>query len=502
MLAGGMRVERKVEGQRGRQVGLLAALVLAATTAATGVEKAERGGEKAESEKAEREWLRQVRLLLLPAEEELFRQLSDPGDRREFQRIFWARRDPTPGTPANEWQDAVKKAWARGDSLFEQPGTPGSKTGCGQVLALLGEPTEVEGRELRTRFDLRDTREGARRPERWIYKSRPGGPVSFTGGELRLDFDEACRFPEGGQVLEDLRRVAASCVVQPGLEYRRTADGHLVRLEDLLRSSSAVASLLGSGRSDFVLAAEPKLLLRTPAGAAYAAGLLRMEPGASPSVGGGAAAPKVRVAAQAIDAAGQAGAPRERTLTPLVESAGTWLVSYGLPVKAGSQTLRLAAELPDGKASVTTLPLEVPDFDAPGLKLGPLLVYPDAEGAPAPEAQGPYSAFALGSLRVEPRFGNVFTTKDALQVVALVYGGALDPATGKASLRARFSILKAGEAVAKGADQVFETPSVAPSVGPIPLAGFAPGQYIVRLQVTDAHGSKTETREVGFEVRE
>ena len=40
-------------------------------------------------------------LLLLPGEQEVLKSLKDDQDRREFQKIFWARRDPTPGTPAN-----------------------------------------------------------------------------------------------------------------------------------------------------------------------------------------------------------------------------------------------------------------------------------------------------------------------------------------------------------------------------------------------------------------
>jgi len=100
------------------------------------------------------------------------------------------------------------------------------------------------------------------------------------------------------------------------------------------------------------------------------------------------------------------------------------------------------------------------------------------------------------------QFGNVFTTKDALQVAAVLHGGELDPATGKSSLRAAFSILKEGKPVAKGADQVFETASAVASVGPVPLFGYAPGRYLVRLDATDGRTRKSETREIAFEVRE
>ena len=47
-----------------------------------------------------RRFPRLVRLLLLPEEQALLQELRDDEDRRAFQEIFWARRDPTPGTAA------------------------------------------------------------------------------------------------------------------------------------------------------------------------------------------------------------------------------------------------------------------------------------------------------------------------------------------------------------------------------------------------------------------
>ena len=89
-------------------------------------------------------------------------------------------------------------------------------------------------------------------------------------------------------------------------------------------------------------------------------------------------------------------------------------------------------------------------------------------------------------MRLRPRFGNVFAPKDALMVVATLHGAKLDAATGQAGLRSRYSILKDGKPVARGAEDVFTTADAVASVGPIPLAGYAPGAYVVRLDVTDA----------------
>ena len=160
----------------------------------------------------------------------LLKELQDDKDRREFQKIFWARRDPTPGTPANEFEDNVRAVWKHADDLFSYPNQKGSETGCGQVLALLGRPEEYlgkgdvprqpsvdvtgrGGRELpaapgpgRPFDNTAYLREGStREPETWVYRDRPGLPYTFTGAELRIAFDSECRFAEGGILAEDLR---------------------------------------------------------------------------------------------------------------------------------------------------------------------------------------------------------------------------------------------------------------------------------------------------------
>jgi hypothetical protein len=107
----------------------------------------------------------------------------------------------------------------------------------------------------------------------------------------------------------------------------------------------------------------------------------------------------------------------------------------------------------------------------------------------------------LGPMRLHPRFGNVFTPSDSLMVVATLYGAKVDAATGQAAMRSRYSILKGSRPVARGAEDVFTTADAVASVGPIPLSGYEPGAYTVRLDVSDAVASQTLRQEVSFEIR-
>jgi GWxTD domain-containing protein len=475
-----------------------------------------------------RRFPRLARILLLPEEATLLKDLKDEKDRLEFQRIFWARRDPTPGTPANEFEDNVRAVWAHADDLFAYPNQKGSETGCGQVLALLGRPEEVVGvgdavRNPSVIVSSRGGRESAplpgpgrpfdnmaylregstREPETWVYRDRPGLPYSFTGAELRIALDAECKYAEGAGFLgEDLRRAAAAFVTRPEIAYSRGSDGHLAPLAAAAAASAGASAgareLLAAPRTDFALAAESKLLLRAPKGEAYVAGLVRAAAGAA------SAPARLSLAAQATDAAGQTVASANRDATVAPQADGSLVASWGLSLKPGRYKVTVAALLPEvARGSVSAIDVEVPDFGGGALVASPLVVYPDEPAATgAPDVRDPYAAMQLGPMRLHPRFGNVFSPADSLMVVATLYGAKVDAATGQAAMRSRYSILRNGKPVARGAEDAFTTADAVAAVGPIPLTGYEPGAYAVRLDVTDAVATATLRQEVPFEIRQ
>jgi GWxTD domain-containing protein len=444
---------------------------------------------------------------MLPEERALLAELKDDRDRREFQRVFWARRDPTPGTAENEIETGARAAWKRADELFSYPNEKGSETGCGQVLLLLGRPEEVRGPdevrapETGARFnDLDYLREGTRRPETWVYRDRPGRPFRFTKAELLIGFDAECRFGEGGIVAEDLGRAAAMLVARPDVAYRRGPDGHLVPLERAQAAGPGVLDLLTEPRTDFPLAVETKLVTRGPKGM-FVAGLARI-----PARETGGAAPDHVLLAFAV---GQPGGPN--TTSGVKESGlaraadGSSVASWDLSLTPGRHQVTVAAWLPDdAQGSVSTLDVDVPDLGgSAGLVASPLILYPSEAAAPASSAarRDPYASFQVGAKRLHPRFGNVFAPQDSLVVVGMLFGAKASADTGRAALRARFTVLKEGKAVARGAEDAFTTQDAVASVGPIPLSAYTPGAYLVRLEATDDVASRTLLQEAPFEIR-
>ena len=65
-------------------------------------------------------------------------------ERDAFVEQFWARRDPTPGTPVNEFKVEHYRRIAYANQQFTTSGVPGWKTDRGRILIMWGRPDEKE----------------------------------------------------------------------------------------------------------------------------------------------------------------------------------------------------------------------------------------------------------------------------------------------------------------------------------------------------------------------
>jgi GWxTD domain-containing protein len=87
------------------------------------------------------QFLGYIGYIILPVEEKIFREMP-PEDRGEFIRDFWARRNPDPSTPINEFRQSYYTRLATADKAF-RAGKPGWKTDRGRIYILLGSPTNI-----------------------------------------------------------------------------------------------------------------------------------------------------------------------------------------------------------------------------------------------------------------------------------------------------------------------------------------------------------------------
>jgi GWxTD domain-containing protein len=445
-------------------------------------------------DKQDRAWLDHVRPIVLPDEEKTFRELKDKGDREEFKKIFWARRDPDLETPENEYQTEFEKAFAEADKKYTGVGRAGANSDCGRIYILLGPPDEVKA------VDGTDA-PAMRAPEVWTFRDRPS--MKFQGGQVQIQFDENCQLPQGARLGDQLNRIAEGRIVKPDLNYRRGNDGKIVKLADQLPKPTPLVALLKAPRQDFAASAEANMFLRTTGGT-YLAGLVHAPAGSVPvQDAAGKKVGKMEVAVQAVDETGKPAGYREREVNALAREDGSLVASYGLALRPGKYTINVAVHDPaTKKGSVASFPLEVPEFaGGEELNLAPLLALLDIQEGQAPDPRDAFADFTLGTTKLVPVYGNVFPQSGTITLLSVIYDPPKDPATGKPSVTASFTIEKDGKAVARAEDQVYDSDSPTPSVGPVPLEKYGPGTYVAKLKVRDNVTKKDYTRESKFEVK-
>ncbi len=86
-------------------------------------------------------WLELVEYIITPDERRIFIDLDNDRDREAFISIFWNQRDPSRGTPANEFKDEHVRRFQYANRYFGYSSPlPGWKTDRGRIYILLGPP--------------------------------------------------------------------------------------------------------------------------------------------------------------------------------------------------------------------------------------------------------------------------------------------------------------------------------------------------------------------------
>jgi GWxTD domain-containing protein len=120
-----------------------------------------------------RDWLeKEVVYIISDEERQLFLRLANDADREKFIEQFWLARDPTPGTPQNEFKEEHYKRIEYANQYFSgEWATEGWRTDRGKIWILLGQP---QSRQYHTSG-------GQVYPmELWFYASRePSLPPFF-----------------------------------------------------------------------------------------------------------------------------------------------------------------------------------------------------------------------------------------------------------------------------------------------------------------------------------
>jgi len=121
-----------------------------------------------------KEWLNLVSYIIVPIEKEIFFKLTSDRERDVFIKAFWKQRDPTEGTPQNEYKDEHLKRHQYSNKYFRR-GTSraGWMTDMGRYYIILGPHNSI---------NRMDNQRGIQPTQIWYYfgDKRLGLPTYFA----------------------------------------------------------------------------------------------------------------------------------------------------------------------------------------------------------------------------------------------------------------------------------------------------------------------------------
>jgi GWxTD domain-containing protein len=83
--------------------------------------------------------------IMTPEEQRAWRKVATDSDAVHFIDLFWARRDPSPGTGRNELRNEFESRVAYADTTFGEKRKRGAMTDRGRVYVTMGDPTTMDG---------------------------------------------------------------------------------------------------------------------------------------------------------------------------------------------------------------------------------------------------------------------------------------------------------------------------------------------------------------------
>ncbi len=399
--------------------------------------------------------------LATDAEQKAWKKITTDEEADHFIQLFWAKRDPDPKTPVNEFKVVFDERVKKADQLFAMARLRGALTERGKLFILLGEPTTLHreaGTKLQPLFATRSqedvdsgTAPGMLRPA-----NDPGTSIGESIVTFKYDAD---KLPEWSPV----KTLTAEFVVEAMRDYVAGASAGTV---NSLEVKARTALLLHPGLKEpphFRTAAE--LEAETKAAEAAAAEALKgpaLTPASRaaleavsqdtlllsvlPLMGGetddtriqaqiflpasaGEPPADSRIAFLVQDKDGKDAARLEET-TSLEPTAGGRFASRWFSVPPGDYTVAAGVfdasgkTLAAAKKAVTVAPAPA-DF-----AISPIIV----AGAffPVPSAK-PGDSFTFSGYRFVAKGGRL-DPQDSLAFVLRVYNPAVDPATNTVSV--------------------------------------------------------------------
>jgi GWxTD domain-containing protein len=442
--------------------------------------------------------------------------------------LFWARRDPTPNTPRNEFREEFDRRVQVADQNFSSNRVKGSLTDQGKILILFGAPTRAarSGRATpdpsigRSETEADDTRTAEK--QLWTYEGA-AAEKAFAAPKVELRFID--RLNTHQLRLETPRidlnaaqqRAIAASITQPNLTKAPSFQATPPPAPPVAAAPAAEATTslktpaLETAITEAKSAKAPAKALVSyaefvsPTGEYYVPLALF-----APASAGLTADAADTFFGTVEDATGKRVVAFEEP-AKLIPSKSDFFVDKTLSLPSGKYTATVGLAKAGAPVIVVSTPIEVKALTKDATGTSKLLlsnnIYETPEAAPVK------SPFAFGKLKIVPKANLLFTNKDELGYFIELHNPGIDPSTNLPKLQMKMDLLDGkGKALAGAPLSDTQALPLSGQPGPgqyaiingIPLSQMErplpPGDYTLKMKIIDTVSKQSYSLEQKFKI--
>ncbi|MBI4464456.1 MAG: GWxTD domain-containing protein [Acidobacteria bacterium] len=508
-----------------------------------------------ELEGAFRRWLQEdVAYIITDEERKVFKSLQNDEEREQFIEQFWLRRAPDPESFENDYKEEHYRRIAYANQHFAS-GIPGWKTDRGRIYIMYGPPDQIEAHPTGGSYE-RPIEEGGGSTstfpfEVWRYRYLEGVAqdveLEFVDptmtGEYRMTIDpsekDALLYIPGAGLseLESLglaskvdrvrrtdgtRMPKRTIDTSPGAGYATSTryGGQFDRLallaniqrppaikfrdlEELVTTNIRFNMLPFQLRADYVKVTEDTVLAAVTVGLQNKDLAFQNNDGVHRAVVNifGRITTLTRRVVQTFEDTLAMDVPESLLQDSLEKSSVYW---KSIPLHPGLYRLSLALkDVHSGNVGTMEFRMEVPRFEPDQLSTSSLIVADLIEKVPTRRIG--LGQFVIGDTKVRPVVEDTFTRDQKLGIYMQVYNLKPAPNGNKPAGKIHYALLKQNQPVIEFEENAADLPDASPSQVVLekmmPLASLEPGQYTLKITVTDLMTQKSVSPSAEFVVR-
>ncbi len=491
-----------------------------------------------------RKWLNEDVLYIITDEEKTaFKRLSTEDEREQFIEQFWLRRDPTPDSAENEFKEEHYRRIAYTNERYAS-GIPGWKTDRGRIYITFGPPDENESHPSGGSYE-RPYEEGGGTTstypfEKWRYRWIEG-----IGSDIIIEFVDPTMTGEYRMTMDPSEKDALMMV--PGAGLTLIEQMGLSSKTD--RFSRTDGTRLGTGTqptsqkmNQFERLQQFAMLQKAPAvkfkdleaivNSTVKFNILPVQVRAdfmkmtSSSIQTNVTLQLERkdlqfqnkegIAKAAVNIYARITSMSRRVVNVFEDvvsveipnemlekgSTGASVYQKSIPLPPGTYRLNIVVkDIYGGTMNNKELVLNVPRFDDETLGMSSMILADQIEKVPTRSIGT--GQFVIGSTKVRPRLSETFTRDEKMGIYMKFYNFQADEKTNKPSGSIQYEVVKTGsdKKVFEFSEEVSSTGGTEVTVEKLlPLKSLEPGQYKLKMKVTDKLRNQTLTPSATFTV--